>query len=130
MLVLLIEDDARLGGLISRRLNAWGMGVAHVTTLKAALDALPELAWEAILLDLWLPDSKGLQTLERIREHTELPIVILSGHEESFDAHTVAELGADWVDKPAPASYLAKKIRLEASRRAIENFRKSLRAVA
>ena len=83
--VLLIEDDASFGRLVLSSL-AMIEGIFHVETVDCvsdALDLLNDRAFNIVLLDLNLPDSSGLDTLDAIHAaNRKLPIVVLTGIEE------------------------------------------------
>lgn len=81
--VLLVEDnpgDARLIEILLGSTAGEPFEVRHVPTLGEALENLESQPADVVLLDLSLPDSLGLATVDRVRQtHPELPIVVLSG---------------------------------------------------
>ena len=81
--VLIIEDntaDADLVGILLAEADPAGYDCRHVPTLGEGVAALRESAFDVVLLDLGLPDSQGLPTLERLlAAGTGLPVVIMSG---------------------------------------------------
>lgn len=85
--VLLIEDnpgDARLIEEILRERRDTPVEFAHEPSLDAGLEALSQLDPDVLLLDLRLPDSTGLDTLERVLERTDtVPVIVLTGMPEA-----------------------------------------------
>lgn len=96
--VLLVEDnpgDARLMQVILGMTNSRDFMLHHVEQLSSALQALAESEYALILLDLSLPDSFGLDTIQRIcAAAPHLPIVVLSGLEDENLALTAVQTGA------------------------------------
>ncbi len=83
--VLLVEDNPGDALLIAEMLEQAGdsrFTLTHATRLKEGLShGLGE--WAAVLLDLSLPDSQGLETLQRFRERCRAPVVVLTGHDDT-----------------------------------------------
>jgi DNA-binding response OmpR family regulator len=98
--VLLVEDnpgDARLFREALRAAAALGdpIDVAHVGTLAGALSAIGETLPDAVLLDLGLPESQGLETFIRVRDAApSLPVVVLSGLDDEETAVRAVRAGA------------------------------------
>jgi diguanylate cyclase len=96
--VLLVEDnpgDARLVEILLSE-TSQGFDVKHVGTLGEALDELDRPPFEVVLLDLSLPDSAGLETVERMRRAApELPLVVLSGRDDEEVALQALQGGAE-----------------------------------
>ncbi len=103
--ILLVEDDptyARLVQLTLRRAATRQFELVHVNHLADALIQVKQRAFDAILLDLTLPDDQGLQTFQRLhRVVPETPIVVLSGHDDEQLALSAVQSGAqDYLVKP------------------------------
>jgi diguanylate cyclase len=96
--VLLVEDnpgDARLVEILLSETRQ-EFDVKHVGTLGEALDELDRPPFEVVLLDLSLPDSAGLQTVERMRRAApQLPLVVLSGRDDEEVALQALQSGAE-----------------------------------
>src|SRR5688572_3001305 len=112
--ILLIEDnkaDAELCETILSLSNLAKFKVETVTSLSQGLDRLKTGNIDAILLDLSLPDSSGLDTLVRVQlDFKGVPVVILSSTDDV--ALEAAKLGAqDWIVKgPAMGPLIARSI--------------------
>lgn len=97
---LLIEDSPTDAGLIVEGLEGSDVGaidITHVETLKDAHGLLTkENGFNAILLDLGLPDSEGLDTLKRALEFTgDIPVIVLTGLYDDDIGREAVRLGAD-----------------------------------
>lgn len=123
--VLLIEDsgaDAQLvqAYLAESETNDVHFVLEHVASLAAGLDALAHGEFEAVLLDLALPESYGIETLHRThRQCPDVPIVVLTGLEEKGLGVEAVKAGAeDYLAK----SWLEPKLLERTIRHAIERF--------
>jgi signal transduction histidine kinase len=96
--ILLVEDDpayARLIRTTLRRATSRLFELVHVTQLADALIQVKQKPFDAILLDLTLPDARGLETFQRLhRIVPEVPIVVLSGHDDEQLALSAVQNGA------------------------------------
>ncbi|MBI4511302.1 MAG: response regulator [Deltaproteobacteria bacterium] len=98
MKVLVVEDnpgDVRLLQEVLREAGARTVQIAHVSRLGDALSRIEERDIDVVLLDLSLPDSRGLETVERIRAAApDLPVVILTGSSDEGNAIEALGRGA------------------------------------
>ena len=78
MNVLLVEDDADLRQEVKDYLVAEGYSVLEAGTLKETLEVLQSQHVHAVVLDVGLPDSNGLDALPELRRHTDCPIVMMT----------------------------------------------------
>lgn len=96
--VLLVEDDPSDASLARQALRASSgplFKVVWVTTLAQTLQSLQQQAFDVMLLDLSLPDSTGLQTVQAIRRVApSMPLVVLTGHDDTSFALQTLEAGA------------------------------------
>ena len=101
--LLLCEDDMDAAHVLSEALGHEGFRVEIVGTLKDAQAALSEPgAFDALLLDLRLPDGSGLDLLRRLRADPatrRLPAIMVSGHSPDRAATANLDL-VDWIEKP------------------------------
>ena len=91
--VLLIEDDPAVGAETVVALRGHGMRVTHVVTGEDGLRRYPDA--DVVLLDLGLPDIEGTEVCRRIRERSDVPIVVLSARNREADRVEALDLGAD-----------------------------------
>jgi two-component system OmpR family response regulator len=110
--VMLVEDDARLAELVSEYLSSYEFAVDLVTRGDVALERFKELAPDVVILDLMLPGLDGMVVCRQIREHSDVPILILTAREDSYDEVSGLEQGADdFVNKPVQPRVLLARLR-------------------
>ncbi len=108
--LLLIDDDARLGELLTRYLGEQDVSLHQARDGLAGLRSLAADAFDAVLLDVMMPGIDGLETLRRIRERSAVPVLMLTARGDEADRVVGLELGADdYVPKPfSPRELLAR----------------------
>jgi DNA-binding response OmpR family regulator len=111
--ILLVEDDIELGELIVRLLTPQAMDVQRVETLALARAALAAQTFEALVLDIMLPDGNGLDLCREVRQqHGALPVLMLSARGDTIDRVLGLEIGADdYLPKPFDAAELTARLR-------------------
>jgi two-component system nitrogen regulation response regulator NtrX len=100
--VLVVDDEPGVRTALENILADEGYRVKAVETAEEALDALEDDAFDAILLDVWLPGMDGLEALRRVGERrSDAAVVMISGHGNIETAVRATKLGAfDFVEKP------------------------------
>src|SRR4029453_18151218 len=99
--VLLVEDDARLAGMVADYLGEAGIRSAIAGTGREAQRLLKRDAFDAVILDLMLPDTDGLDLCKRIRAESAIPLLMLTARGDPLDRVVGLELGAeDYLPKP------------------------------
>ena len=111
--LLLIDDDARLGAMVGDYLRGHGFEVDTAGSLAAGRDKLRRISYDALLLDLMLPDGDGLELTRELRGDPtwrRLPLLMLTARGEPTDRIVGLELGADdYLPKPfEPRELLAR----------------------
>jgi two-component system cell cycle sensor histidine kinase/response regulator CckA len=129
MSVLLVEDDDAFAQLLVTELAAFApqVRIQRGRTLHEAIGALAEALPDIVLLDLTLPDSSGLATLDRIQETSpDLPIVVLTSQDDDAIAVSAVKRGAqDYLVKgEAEPQLITRSLRYAHERAA---FRRALR---
>ncbi|AEV86906.1 putative transcriptional regulator ycf27 [Actinoplanes sp. SE50] len=110
MRMLLVDDDTRFAEVLIVALGKIGYQLDHV---ERAGDAVAVSAYDAVLLDLNLPDLDGLDVCRRIRQHSNVPIIILTARGALGDKVIGLRRGADdYLIKPF--SVMELQARLEA----------------
>lgn len=110
--LLLIEDDEQMAQLLMRFLKRHGMYVAHVTRPSQALAMLAVDSFDLIILDLSLPEMDGLLLCSKIRETSDVRIIISSARSDLDDKLTGLENGADdYLPKPYDPRELLARIK-------------------
>src|SRR5260370_36706745 len=96
MKVLVVEDEERLGRLLKQSISEQAYTVNWVFNCRDARDALCETGYDAIVLDLGLPDGDGLELLREWRKcGFNEPVLILSARDTAEDRVKGLNLGAD-----------------------------------
>lgn len=118
MRILLIEDDAVLGQAVRDQIAADGHSVDWVTRLGEASDALHAAVYDLVLLDLMLPDGRGVPFLKGLRARGEVtPVIILTALDQVSDRIEGLNAGADdYVVKPFDLEELSARINSVARR--------------
>ena len=120
MRVMLVEDDARLAELVMEYLNGYEFVVELVTRGDEALARFQASAPDMVVLDLMLPGTDGMVVCRQLRAVSDLPILILTAREDSYDEVSGLEQGADdFVNKPVQPRVLLARLRALARRRQI-----------
>jgi DNA-binding response OmpR family regulator len=109
--VLVIEDDPAYAHLIRLQLEANTYQVLRVADGKAGLAALHDFGPDAVILDVVLPDLDGFEVCRRIREGSEVPIIMLTSRAEERNKVQGLMIGADdYVTKPFSAAELLARL--------------------
>ena len=111
--LLLIDDDARLAAMVGEYLRNAGFDVEAAGSLAAGRERLAAGGFDALVLDLMLPDGDGLDLCRELRadaRHRHLPLLMLTARGEPMDRIVGLELGADdYLPKPfEPRELLAR----------------------
>src|ERR1700750_2913073 len=99
--VLVIDDDETIRAVVRRLVEFAGASVTEVETGEDGLRALYVERPDLVVLDIDLPGLDGWQVLERIRQLTDVPVVMLSGHADELEKGRALQAGArDYVHEP------------------------------
>ncbi|HDZ16243.1 MAG TPA: response regulator [Methylophaga aminisulfidivorans] len=114
MQVLLIEDDVSLAQGLQTSLKREGFSVNHLREGKSALSSVATSEPDIVILDLGLPDMDGNEVLRQIRKnHSELPVLILTARNTIEDKVTGLDNGADdYLAKPFEIDELLARLRV------------------
>ncbi len=93
--LLIVEDDVRLCRLVKDYLEAMGYGVSMQHTGPDGLDAAQRGSYQAVILDVMLPGMDGFEVLRRLRIHSTVPVLMLTGRGDEADRIVGLEMGAD-----------------------------------
>lgn len=93
--LLLIEDDVRLCRLVKDYLEGMGYAVSMAHTGPAGLELALRQPFHAVILDVMLPGMDGFEILRRLRTHSAVPVLMLTGRGEEADRIVGLEMGAD-----------------------------------
>ncbi len=116
--ILLIEDDARLAEMVSEYLGEAGFRVAVAAAGRAGLERLTREPYDALVLDLMLPDMDGLEVCRQLRAKSDIPVLMLTARGEAMDRVVGLEIGADdYLAKPFEPRELLARLRAILRRR-------------
>ncbi|CUH67446.1 Transcriptional regulatory protein QseB [Thalassovita gelatinovora] len=112
MRILLIEDDAVLGAAVRDQIAGDGQSVDWVQRLDSAHDAMAGAAYDLVLLDLMLPDGRGIAFLKALRTRGDVtPVIILTALDQISDRIEGLNAGADdYLVKPFDLAELSARI--------------------
>lgn len=109
--VLIIDDDERLNAVLTEYLGRFGFVVSAATRPGAGLRALKADPPDLLLLDVMLPEVDGLTVCRKIRETSQIPIIMLTARGDVADRIVGLELGADdYLPKPFEPRELVARI--------------------
>jgi DNA-binding response OmpR family regulator len=109
--VLVIDDDADIRGLVVELLERAGLSVEQAEDGRSGLRALHKTPPDLVVLDVSMPDLDGWQTLERIRDLSEVPVLMLTARGEELERVRGLQAGADdYVVKPFGRQELVARV--------------------
>ena len=110
--LLVVDDEPQLLRAITPALRAAGYQVSTTETGEAALALLAAEGCDAVILDLGLPDMDGKQVIQRLREWSDTPVIVLSARDIEQEKIEALDLGADdFVNKPFAIGELMARVR-------------------
>jgi DNA-binding NtrC family response regulator len=111
--VLLVDDEEEFLDLLGERMTSRGMQVNKTTSAANAIKITQEQTFDAIILDLMMPEMDGLEVLKKIKaNHPELQVILLTGHGSIEKGVEAMRQGAmDFIEKPADLEILTEKIK-------------------
>ncbi len=112
-LVLVIEDEPQIRRFLRASLVNRGYRIAEAPTAQIGLAHAATYNPQVIILDLGLPDFDGLEVTRRLREWTNVPIIVLSARGQEQDKIAALDAGADdYLTKPFGVNELLARIRV------------------
>jgi DNA-binding NtrC family response regulator len=111
--VLLVDDETDFLEVMSERMKTRGLDVSTSTSAKEALKQAQEGNYDAVVLDLMMPEMDGIEALSALKEkHPELQVILLTGHGSVEKGVEAMKLGAmDFLEKPIDLNALTEKIK-------------------
>lgn len=113
MRVLCIEDDSTVAAIVTSALRQAGLAVDHTAAAEDGLAAMAAVAYDAVVLDLTLPDGDGIAVLHKLRRaKNSVPILILSGRSKAAERTAGLDAGGDdYLPKPFDVPELVARVR-------------------
>ena len=116
--ILLIEDDDRLSQMVAQYLSEYGFEVDVRGDATSGLEAARRIPFDALVLDVMLPDLDGFEVCRRLRADSDLPVLMLTARGDETDRIVGLELGADdYLPKPFNPRELLARLRAILRRR-------------
>lgn len=111
--ILVVDDEPPILRTLKRNLGGRGYEVLTATSGEEALAQIEEHLPDLLILDLMLPGISGLEVCQKVREWSQMPIIILSARGEEQQKVAALELGADdYLTKPFGLDELVARIRV------------------
>lgn len=111
--ILIVEDQAHMRRFLRTTLMHNGFDALEASDGRQALVQATAGQPQLILLDLGLPDIDGLEVIARLRERSDVPIIVISARHDEYQKVEALDLGAnDYVTKPFGAAELLARIRV------------------
>lgn len=111
--ILLVDDEEDFLNIMSERMRSRGMNVSTATSAREAIQLTEAESFDAIILDLQMPQMDGLEALKALKaKNPELQIILLTAHATVEKGIQAMKLGAmDLMEKPADLKALTDKIK-------------------
>jgi two-component system KDP operon response regulator KdpE len=120
-LILLIEDEPQMRRFLRITLQSHGYRLVEAPSGEEGLMEAATRNPDVVLLDLGLPDLDGIEVVRRLRDWSEVPIVVLSAREQEQDKIRALDTGADdYLTKPFGAGELLARIRVALRHRTMQ----------
>ncbi|HEY1534106.1 MAG TPA: response regulator transcription factor [Polyangiaceae bacterium] len=111
--ILIVEDQAPMRRFLRTTLMHNGFEALEAADGAQALERVAEFEPNLVLLDLGLPDIDGIEIICKLREHSDVPIIVISARQDEHEKVEALDLGAnDYVTKPFGAAELLARIRV------------------
>jgi two-component system, OmpR family, response regulator ChvI len=111
--IALVDDDRNILTSLSIALEAHGYRINTYTDGFAALDGFQVERPDLAILDIKMPRMDGIETLRRLREKSDLPVIFLTSKEEEIDELVGLKMGADdYIRKPFSARLLVERVKV------------------
>ena len=111
--ILLIDDEVDFLSAMSERMKARDMQVSTASSAKEGLEKVAAGSFDAVILDLAMPEMDGIEALKILKEkNPDLQVILLTGHATIKQGIEAMKLGAlDLLEKPADINTLTEKIK-------------------
>jgi len=111
--ILVIDDEKQIRRMLKAALDGYGYDIAEAASGYEGLNQAAIFHPDLIILDLGLPDLDGTEVIQRLREWTQTPIIILSVREQESDKIKALDAGADdYITKPFSMGELLARLRV------------------
>jgi len=111
--VLIVDDEKDFLDIMAERMGARGMAVSTATSAENALKMVLKEDYDAVIMDLMMPEMDGFKALKLFKEtRPDIPIILLTANVPEEKCIEAIKLGAmDVIEKPADLNLLTQKIK-------------------
>ena len=110
--ILMIEDDAKLAAMVAEYLAQFAFNATVCVDGESGRRAFEEQSFDAVILDVMLPDTDGFELCRQLRARSDVPILMLTARGDELDRIIGLELGADdYLPKPFNPRELLARLR-------------------
>lgn len=110
--ILVVDDEKQIRRMLRAALEGYGYKIGEAASGREGLSQTSIFHPDVIILDLGLPDFDGIEVIQRLREWTQIPIIVLSVREHEDDKIKALDVGADdYVTKPFSMGELIARLR-------------------
>lgn len=125
--ILIIEDEIKIARFLELELKHEGYEVDQAHDGRKGLDKALEKEFDLIILDIMLPSMNGIEVLRRLRQGSEVPVIMLTAKDEIMDKVVGLDMGAnDYVTKPFAIEELLARIRAALKRKVTQIMTSSI----
>lgn len=116
--ILIIEDEVKIARFLQLELEHEGYIVTQCHDGREGLSVAEQGSFDLLILDIMLPSMNGIEVLRRLRQSSEMPVIMLTAKDEIMDKVFGLDMGAnDYVTKPFAIEELLARIRAALKRR-------------
>ena len=108
--ILVVDDDARLRQDVGNALRSEGASVSEASDGPAALEMLSDEPFDLVVLDVMMPKMSGLEVCRRVRESSQVPIIMLSALDDDVKTRILLAGADDYVVKPFSMPVLLARV--------------------
>ncbi|ASJ71386.1 response regulator transcription factor [Granulosicoccus antarcticus] len=117
--VLLIDDDGKLAEALGEYCVRFDIQIEPALTPSSGLNKLSRDQYDAVILDVMLPEMNGFEVCKRIRQESDIPIIMLTARGDVTDRIVGLEIGADdYLPKPFDPRELVARLQVNINRHA------------
>lgn len=111
--ILVVEDDSQIRNFIKYALQKEGYQIYTASNAQNSLNIIVSEKIDLVILDLGLPDFDGIEVIKKVREWSEIPIIVVSARDQDKEKVLALDTGADdYITKPFSATELLARIRV------------------
>ena len=125
--ILLVDDEEEFTTVLSERMMARGLDVDIANTGPSATQKVKEKSYDAIILDLAMPEMDGIETMKHLlEENPDLQVIFLTGHATLEKGIEAVKLGAvEFMEKPVDMNKLLEKVNEAKSKKVLLTEKKT-----